>query len=353
VLQSVEHGAWLVSVGAKTLMVRADVPLEPGQRVWVPALAPAPPPAHVAGPAQPAAAPVDPVRAEALPVLLAALASTRAAGSQEPPGAAAARAVAALDAHGESVDLPVQILAAIRALLRPAAQPADPHGTADVLRRAVEDAGTFFEARTARLLRSPAGSRNVPAADLRSLVGSALARLFADTAPMAGAQPARLATAEALRAALANAGLASLSTPIETAAHDEAHGIWRVEVPLQLGDRHVRLDCEFAPDRGGDGRGGSASVGQLHVLVTPDGTPPLEARFAWRGRDALAVDVYVETGVRAAALASDREALEARLRAAGFARASVDVWINPARLARWATRRPAASAAGSVLDTHA
>jgi hypothetical protein len=161
-------------------------------------------------------------------------------------------------------------------------------------------------------------------------------------------------TAEGLRTVLSEAGEAALATQVRTAAHAEAHGTWRVEIPLQFGRRQVHLDCEFEADRETDGRGGDRRrTGQLHVLVTPAGASPLEARFSWRGEDAISVDVYVDSDGRAAALCAEREALADRLQRAGFTEARVDIWANPARLARWATRRPAALPAGTALDTRA
>jgi hypothetical protein len=367
VLQSVEDGTWLVSTGTKTMMVTSDQPLEVGQKVLVPGLRAAPPnvpglpqdPAQGLSSSAPPSVPAQ--KAEALPRLLAALASKASTGAPEPAVAVAARVIEALDAHPRPADVPERALAEIRAVLRPVAAPHEPATTADVLKRAVEDTGALFEAKTARLLAaaSDAPHPRLPATDVRTLVGSVLATLVGhaavSTTQPAGGAPAREAPpTEALRAALTEAGRSALDAQVQTAAHAEAHGIWRVEIPLQFGNRQVHLDCEFEPDREADGRRGNRGpAGQLHVLVTPEGVSPLEARFSWRGEERIALDLYVDSEARAASLAPGREALAERLRSAGFAEATVDVWANPARLARWATRRPAAPPAGTALDTHA
>jgi len=312
-------------------------------------------------PAVPSAgvAPDDPARAAALPCLLAALA---AVPPDVPDFVSAVAQVMDLAARPGQLVVPASLLAELRAILRVTLIPQDPAATAQALRRAVQDGGSLFEARIARALAAAADQRTPapPAGDARTLLGAMLT-LLANKVPRRqpnGAERAvlpdgSLAAAGLLTEAVERVGGALLAQQLETAARAQAAGVWRVDVPFEFGGRRAALACEFEPDRERQGRRADGSAcGRLHVLVTPEGASALEVRFSW-GAGSLAVDVYVESDGRATALAAGREILVDRLRTAGFARASVDIWANPARIARWATRRAATSTAGRVLDTSA
>lgn len=318
---------------AKTGIATDKIGIVPDKTAVTPQAAPARQPGSgVAGPAAAVLTPRD------LPVILRALAEMAPTSIGIPiarAGQTFLQAAVAADLHPPVVDQIQRVLAPLQAALPPAE-------LAPVLRAFLAQSGLFTENHLGAVLQKHAGPLT---ADQRDAITDVRLLLGAMTTPGTPAPDPVRAFGDAL-----------LQQQLVVAEQVAATSGGQIAIPFMFGEE--RVDLRFTWDR--EARHETPERSQadderaisLGVFVNVKIFGAIEARLVWKP-DSFAVTFYVEREATRAIVEAGLSDLSKELAASGFSAVTTNVWLNPERASAGPTPVRPAMRAGTILDVMA
>jgi hypothetical protein len=376
VLEMLSTGDALLDLGASRAVVRASVPLQPGERVVLDVVSGGAKPELRIATDKPAVTPQGVTPQAVTPQAVTPQVVTPQAATAQPPGVAGPpaaltprdlpvilRALAEMAPTGIPIaqagqtfqtflraavaaDLRPAVVEQIQRLLAPLHAALPPAELAPMLRAFLAQSGLFTENHLGAALRehpgpltgttiSPAADQRHAIADVRVLLGALT------TAGTPVPEPVR-AFGEAL-----------LQQQLVVAEQLAATSSGQVAIPFMFGEE--RVDIQFTWDRQARQETQERSEPEddraisLGVYVNLNIFGAIEARIVWK-RESFAVTFYVEREATRAIVEAGLSELSKELSASGFSAVATNVWLNPDRVLAGATPVRPAIPAGTILD---